>query len=36
LPDAALLIGDGWTFEEAVRARYAGIAAEDRQPDKTT
>jgi hypothetical protein len=29
LPDAALLIGDGWTLKEAVRARYAGIAAAD-------
>ena len=28
LPDAALLIHDGWTLEDAVRARYAGIAKE--------
>lgn len=29
LPDAALLIRDNWTLEEAVNARYEGIAAED-------
>ena len=29
LPDAALLIHDGWTLEEAVNARYDGIADED-------
>jgi hypothetical protein len=32
LPDAALLIRDGWTLEAAVRARYAGIAEEDWRP----
>lgn len=28
LPDAALLISDGWSLDEAVRARYEGIAGE--------
>jgi hypothetical protein len=28
LPDAALLIQDGWTLEEATRTRYEGIAGE--------
>jgi hypothetical protein len=35
LPDAALLIHDGRTLREAVRARYAGIAAEDWRPGRT-
>jgi hypothetical protein len=25
VPDALLLIGDGWTLDEAIRARYAGV-----------
>jgi len=35
LPDAALLIHDGWTLKDAVNARYAGIAAEDRPAERT-
>jgi hypothetical protein len=32
LPDAALLIRDGWTLGDAVSARYAGIASDDWRP----
>jgi hypothetical protein len=32
LPDAALLIRDGWTLDEADDARYAGIPANVRPP----
>ena len=35
LPDAALLIRDGWTLKDAVTARYEGIADEDRYPNRT-
>jgi hypothetical protein len=34
LPDAALLIHDGWTLEQAVNARYEDIADEDRHPKR--
>jgi hypothetical protein len=30
--DTALLIRNGWTLDEAVTARYSGIAAEDWRP----
>lgn len=32
LPDAALLIHDGWTLKEAVNVRYEGMAYEGRPP----
>ena len=36
LPDAALLIHDGWTLNEAVHARYEGISAEHWQPSRSS
>jgi hypothetical protein len=34
LPDAALLIHDGWTLQQAVNARYEDIAGEDRHQER--